>query len=321
MKRIAILTGGDSAEKVISLQSADVVRKHLARSYDCYLIHIYNDDWYFEDNGLRTQINKDDFSLAIDDTIIKFDAVFFAIHGTPAEDGKIQGYFDMLAIPYNTSGVLASSLTFNKKACNEFLNSYSILSAKSVVIYQHKTFDVNEIIETVGLPCFVKPNNGGSSFGASKVNELNELTTAIDHAFVDDQEVIIEEFIDGIEITCGVFISNGKTVVLPITEIATDNDFFDYEAKYEGKSDEITPARISEDIRDDCWRLTKMIYELLDCKGIARLDYFIKEDQLYLIEVNTIPGLSEVSLVPQQVVEHGMSLQEFFEIQIKEALT
>lgn len=305
--------GGNSAESVISLKSADVVKKHLSKElYNAYKIHIKGTDWHYEQDGVSYQIDKNDFSLTIRGNRIKFDLVFIAIHGTPGEDGKLQSYFDLIGIPYSTSGHFASALSFNKLATNILLRHHGIVSAKFVQLIEGELVNTNEVIQKVGLPCFVKPTEAGSSFGVSKVNTKEDLLPAIQKAFAYHHIVMVEEYIEGTEVTCGIIDFDGKLETLPITEIVSETDFFDFEAKYEGKSDEITPARISTEEAETVSSITKKVYRLLDLKGVARADYIIKAGVPYLIEANTVPGISEESLIPQQAIAHGMSLKELF---------
>ncbi len=314
-KTVAIIFGGDSAEYVISEKSAKVVHKNLSGSdYTSFLVEITKEDWSVMINSVRLPVSKDDFSFVKDGVKIKFDLVFNAIHGTPGEDGKIQGYFDLLGIPYNNSGVLASSLTFNKWACNSMLKQHGIRSAESVLLLSiDQLSQVQSKIDQLGFPLFVKPNEGGSSFGISKVAEAGQLKQALEKAFQHGDSVIIEEFIKGTEVTSGVIKMNNALIALPLTEIVPDGEFFDYEAKYEGKSQEITPARISETMTILIQDITKTIYKLLHLKGMIRADYLITEEgNPYLIEVNTVPGLSEESIIPQQAQNMGITLQELF---------
>lgn len=323
MKRnIAIVMGGDSSESVISLKSAGVVQKYLdAEKYNSYKVLISKQKWVVIDNEKETPLDKNDFSTTINGEKIKFDAVFNAIHGTPGEDGKLQGYFELLGIPYSSSGVLGSALTFSKGTCNAVIKALNMANtAKSVVVRNGVNVNIQEIITKLGLPCFVKPNNGGSSFGASKVKTEEDLKPALDKAFEHDKEAIIEEFLPGKEVTCGVFKFNGKITVLPITEIVPKKEFFDFEAKYKGFSEEITPARISKELTDEVQRITGNVFEKLDLKGMGRIDFIIKENVPYLVEVNTTPGLSEESIVPQQAKAVGISLTELFGMMIEDSL-
>lgn len=320
-KIVAVVFGGDSSEYIISEKSAKVVHKNLAEGkYKPYLVEITEKKWSVIIKGLKIPVSKDDFSFILDGVKHNFDVVFNAIHGTPGENGKIQGYFDLLGIPYNNSGVLESALTFNKWACNSLLKQFDITSAKSLLIQKGQDIDTNQIISELGLPCFVKPNGAGSSFGISKVSDIASLVPAIESAFEHDETVIIESFIQGTEVTSGVISMKNKLIALPLTEIVPEGDFFDYAAKYEGKSQEITPARLSDDITLLVQNTTIKIYNLLNLKGMVRADYLIKNNHPYLIEVNTVPGLSEESIIPQQAKNLGIPLTDLIENSLDECL-
>jgi len=318
-KTIAILRGGNSLEKTISLKSADVVYKYLNKErYKAYMVHIELDNWYITINGNKYSINKNDFSAIINDTKISFDGVFMAIHGSPGEDGILQGYFDMLNIPYNCSGVFESSLTFNKAMCNRLLKEYDVKTADAIILSKNEHYNINEIESKLGLPCIVKPNRAGSSYGISKVSQSHEWRNAINEAFMHDKDIIVESFIGGTEVTCGVISVDDHLLALPLTEIVSTNDFFDYEAKYHGKAEEITPARINENLTKQIQKETKRIYKLLHLKGIVRIDYIIQNGTPFLIEINTVPGLSEESIIPQQAMALGMSLEELFNLSLEQ---
>ena len=321
-KNIAIIMGGDSSESVISLKSAGVVLKYLDKEkYNAYKVLITKQKWAVVEDENEFPLDKNDFSTTINGQKIKFDAVFNAIHGTPGEDGKLQGYFELLGIPYSSSGVLGSSLTFSKGTCNAVIKAWGLANtAKNIVLRKGEKVNDTEIISRLGLPCFVKPNNGGSSFGASKVKSADQLKPALDKAFEHDPEAIIEEFLPGTEVTCGVFRYAGKTTVLPITEIVPKNEFFDFEAKYKGFSEEITPARISKELTDEIQRITGTVFDKLGLKCMARIDFIIKDNIPHLVEVNTTPGLSEESIVPQQARAVGISLTDLFGMMIEESL-
>ena len=324
MKRnIAIVCGGNSSEYEISVRSGKTVYDNLDSSkYNGFFIEIKGGDWILKwTNNEEISINKNDFSCEIDGARITFDCVFIAIHGDPGEDGKLQGYFEMLNIPYTGSGILPSSLSFDKAACKIFLKGTEVLLAPSIILNKTDKVDKTDILSKVGLPCFVKPNSGGSSCGISKVKEKEELTPAIKLAFKEDAKVMVEAFIDGRELTCGVITKNGKFETLGVTEIIPKNEFFDYEAKYtEGMAEEITPADISAAIESECRELSIMMYSILGCNGIARFDFILSEGKLFYLEVNTIPGLSSASLIPKQANYAGYSLQELFTSTIQEAL-
>ncbi|KPM31833.1 D-alanine-D-alanine ligase [Croceitalea dokdonensis DOKDO 023] len=321
-KNIAVIMGGFSSEYEISLKSAAVVMDKLDQNkYHCYGIYIQQDGWFYLDkNGAKHPINKDDFSCTIDDVKVNFHCVFNAIHGTPGEDGLLQAYFELLKVPHTSCGSYQAALTFNKRDFLSSLKPYGILCAKSYHLNQGETIDEDAIIKKVGLPCFVKANRAGSSFGISKVYKKEALNEAIALAFKEDDEIIIEQFLDGTEVSVGVITYQGKVTVLPITEIVSDNDFFDYEAKYQGKSQEITPARISNAQKEKVTHLAKKIYQLVKMKGFSRSEFIFLGDEPYLLEMNTTPGLTEESLLPQQAMAAGISLDALFDSAIEEAL-
>lgn len=318
MKNIAITAGGTSGEYVISIKSAGTILESVDRNrFRPYLVIIGKEDWYAEAEGKKIPINKNNFSFILNEQEIRFDFVYNTIHGTPGEDGKIQGYFDLMKIPYSGCGVLASSITFSKSICKKIVSSYGITTPQSRLLQQEHRSGIDQIIREFQFPCFVKPNNGGSSFGASKVDDPSQLAAAVDNAFEHDVEVLVEEYIQGTELTCGVFRENGNARALPITEIVPKNAFFDFQAKYEGASEEITPARVSQEITEECQRLTEKIYTLLNCKGLARIDYLLKENTLYFIEVNTTPGFSRESIIPQQIRAAGLDISKIVNDQIR----
>ncbi len=318
MKRIAIVYGGYSPEVVISRKSAQVVFKHIDKSvYEPIMVGIEKGSWYADINGAKIEIDKNDFSYFLDGQKLTFDCAFIAIHGTPGEDGKLEAYFDMIGMRYTTANPLALELTFNKYFCNAFLKQHDIPSAKSILLYKGKEYFDSKIIEELGLPCFVKPNDSGSSFGVTKVKQIGELNTAIEKAFKESNQVIIESFLSGTEVSCGVLELNGKITVLPATEIVSEGEYFDFAAKYEGKSQEITPARISKEEMEAVQGYTKKAFELLNLTGMARIDFMICKGNPFVIEVNTVPGLSEESILPQQCKAVGMSLSDLFNGLIK----
>ena len=322
-KNIAIITGGDSKEVVISLQSAAQIKKILNREkYNPILVTITGKDWEAcLDDKCNIVINKNDFSFVDNGQKVKFDCALMAIHGTPGENGILQAYFELMQIPYTGSGVLASALTFNKFVCNNYLRNNNVLIAKSVLLTQKDEIDEEEIIKHVGLPCFVKPNQGGSSFGISKVSKSNELLAAINLAFAESKKVIIEEFIDGTEVTCGLIKTGGKDYIFPLTEIVSKTEFFDYDAKYTAELvDEITPARISDELSDKCKKISSMVYDITNCKGLVRIDYILRGNDFYFLEVNTIPGMSENSIVPKQIVHYGMDMTELYDLILEDVL-
>ncbi|UFH34189.1 D-alanine--D-alanine ligase [Flavobacterium acetivorans] len=322
MKNIAIIMGGYSSEYKISLISGNVVYQYLDKTkYNGFRIHIFKEKWvYVDDADAEFPIDKNDFSVMVNGNKISFDCVFNAIHGTPGEDGLMQAYFQLLEIPQTSCDYYQSALTFNKRDFLSVLKPYGIKSATSYYLNKGDEINADEIIKKVGLPCFVKPNKAGSSFGISKVKTASELPIAIEVAYKEDNEIIIESFLDGTEVTVGVINYKGKITVLPITEIVSDNDFFDYEAKYQGKSQEITPARISDEMTQKVGAIAKRAYELLKMKGFSRTEFIIVNDEPYMLEMNTIPGLTSESLIPQQAAAAGITLEDLFTNAIELAL-
>jgi D-alanine-D-alanine ligase len=323
--KIAFVTGGYSGEAQISYQSAKTIEKNIdPDKFDSYKIDITTAGWFHQlPDGKKIEIDKNDFSLLINDKKIHFDAVLIGIHGTPGEDGKLQGYFDMLHIPYTSCNCAVSALTFNKRYTVAVAAFAGINVAKSILLFKDSYQSPDELVKNLRFPVFVKPNNGGSSIGMSKVNSPSEeLGTAIEKAFKEDEQVLVEEFIKGREFTIGVFKSKGQIIPLPITEIITQKDFFDYEAKYLGASQEITPAAIdnsiSQQIRDEAIK----IYQIFNCSGVVRIDFIYKEEENkpYMLEINTVPGQTEASLVPQQVKAMGWSLMDFYTALLQECL-
>ena len=315
MENIAILTGGDSAEYNISLLSAKTVLKNLNKSkYRGFIVHIKDNTFQVLLEGMRIPISKEDFSFTLKGEKKFFSKVFMALHGHPAENGEIQPYFDNLRIPYNSCSSEVSSLTFDKFKCNKKLSDLGFNCAQSIMHEKGANIETDSIIKEVKLPCFVKPNGAGSSYGISKVNKEFELVNAIHKASEHDNEVLIESFVDGTEISCGVYYDGINVTALPITEIVSENDFFDYEAKYEGKSEEITPARINSKLTLEIQKTSMSIYEKMKLEGICRIDYIIQEDIPFIIEINTIPGLSEESIIPQQLKTANISLSEVFDM-------
>ena len=319
MKTIAIVAGGDSSEFEISLKSAEEVGKKLSSTYIVYIIMIQGTNWYWEDQkGRYHNIDKNDFSLITDEYRIRFDGVFIAIHGTPGENGLLQGYFDMMRIPYTSCDAFCSALTFNKHACKLFLKEYKIPMAEAILIRKGERFEPDSIIKQTGLPCFVKPNDSGSSFGVTKVKQKEELLPAIETAFRESNQVMIETFMNGREVACGVVKTKNKTYVLPVTEIISKNEFFDYEAKYTpGKSDEITPADLPAGITNEIRRLSLLIYELLGCNGIVRVDFIVIGEKPWFLEINTVPGMTQESLVPKQAAAAGIELEELYSMVVE----
>ena len=324
-KKIAIVTGGDSGENTISLKSAGNINKYIDKNkFDTYLVIISGKTWIYKDEtGNESAVDKNDFSIILNNQKITFDCVFIAIHGTPGEDGKLQGYYDMLDIPYTSCDRTTSALTFNKFFCNQLVKIYGKVNvSKSIVIRKNNGINSQEILKKVSLPCFVKPNEAGSSLGVSKVKQQLELVPAIENAFKVDDSVLIENFIKGREITCGVIAINGLVKALPVTEIISKNEYFDFDAKYDKlKADEITPANIPSNIFNECQQVSKELYSFLNCKGIVRFDYIMTEDeQLFFLEVNSIPGLTDESIVPQQAAAAGISSTELFTMLLEQSM-
>ena len=322
-KNIAIIMGGFSSEYEISLKSGQVVYETLDKSkYNAYRIHIFKEKWVFvNDLNEEFPIDKNDFSIVVNGTKISFDCVFNAIHGSPGEDGFMQGYFELLNMPHTSCGMYEAALTFNKRDCLSVLKPYGIKTANSYYINQGDSIDEEAIIAAVGLPCFVKANRAGSSFGITKVYKKEDIRQALEVSFKEDDEVIIESFLDGTEVSVGVINYKGETKVLPITEIVSNNDFFDYKAKYLGESQEITPARIDDISANKVRQVAKKVYEILKLKGFSRSEYIFKDGEPHLLEVNTIPGLTAASILPQQAIEAGISLSELFENAIESELS
>ena len=310
---IAIIEGGYSHEKVISLKSAATVFENIdLEKYTPIKVRIDEEGWVAFINENKTPINRDDFSVTINNEKIKFDFAFIVIHGTPGEDGKLQAYFDMIGLPYSTCNHLAATLTFNKYVCNQFLKSLGITVANAILVRKNEIVESEKILKTVGLPCFVKPADGGSSFGVSKVKAIGELLPAIQKAQEHGTEVLVETFMKGREFTNGVYLSENGIKVLPITEIITQNEFFDFEAKYLGESQEITPAAIDAEMTNRIKQITNKVYQILGLKGMCRVDYILVGKEPHVIEVNTVPGLSAQSLIPQMAAYEGISLKELF---------
>lgn len=320
-KNIAIIMGGYSSEVEISMMSGEVVYKHLNKEkYNGYKVHILKEKWVAVIGENEYPINKGDFSFFLNDTKVSFDCVFNAIHGHPGEDGTILAYFELLGIKHTSAPFYQMALTFNKRDTLSVVRHYGIKAATSIYLDNGDTIDEDKIIMTIGLPCFVKPNNAGSSFGISKVTQKKYLKEAINYAFAEDNEILIESFLDGIEVSIGVIDYQGKTKVLPATEIVSENEFFDYEAKYLGASKEITPARISKKQLQRLNSVAKEVYEILHLSGFSRAEYIFVGDEPYFLEINTVPGLTEASLLPQQAEAAGISLEDLFGNAIETAL-
>lgn len=323
MKRnIAIIMGGYSSEVEISLKSGNVVYQNISRDkYNCYRVHILKDKWVvIGDDEKEYEINKHDFSTQMNGEKLVFDCVFNAIHGHPGEDGTLLSYFELLGIKHTSAPFYQMALAFNKRDCLSVVKEYGIRTAISYYLKQGDAIDVDKIIDKVGLPCFVKPNKAGSSFGISKVKSRDQLIPALEVAFKEDPQILIEEFLDGPEITIGVIEYEGKIKVLPMTEIVSHNDFFDYEAKYLGASEEITPAKISQAVHKKLEEVAIKLYQCLDMKGFSRSEFILVDNEPYFLEINTVPGLTTESLIPQQAAEAGITLEDLFHNAIEMAI-
>jgi D-alanine-D-alanine ligase len=323
-KKVALVTGGLSSEAQVSYKSAKTVMNALDKNeYDVYLIDIHPTGWWYENIvGEEVAVNKADFSIEEGGEKITFDVALMCIHGTPGEDGKMQGYFDMIGLPYTSCDTATSALTFNKRYTVAVAGFGGVPVAKSLHLFIETPLSPDQILAQLSLPVFVKPNNGGSSLGISKVNTAAELAPALEKAFKEDTQVLVEEFISGREFTIGVFKSKGVLTALPITEIQTDNEFFDFEAKYQGKSKEITPAVISDKMLNDIQEAAKKTYTILNCRGVVRIDFIYDEaaGKAFMLEVNTVPGQSEASIIPQQVRAMGWNLTDFYATIIEDAI-
>ena len=318
---VAIIMGGYSLENHISEKSGKVVFENLNNIFKCYNIYITNEEWYYIDSSNKKfKIDQDDFTI-INHPKIRFDCIFNAIHGDPGENGKIQSYFESLNIPITGCDSSQSKLTFDKIKCIDFLKNKGVKVAKSFALNKNDSSDINEIINKVGLPCFVKASNSGSSFGVYKAYKKSDLADSIEKAKKFDDNILIETFIQGREFSVGVVKYNQQIVVLPITEIITSNDFFDYQAKYEGKSEEITPAILEKNLKIKLEQAAKKIYKILNIKGLSRSEYILKDNEFYFLEINTVPGLSKESILPQQSIQAGIPIEKLFISTIREAMT
>lgn len=318
---VAIIMGGYSLENHISEKSGKVVFENLNNIFKCYNIYITNEEWYYIDSSNKKfKIDQDDFTI-INHPKIRFDCIFNAIHGDPGENGKIQSYFESLNIPITGCDSSQSKLTFDKIKCIDFLKNKGVKVAKSFALNKNDSSDINEIINKVGLPCFVKASNSGSSFGVYKAYKKSDLADSIEKAKKFDDNILIETFIQGREFSVGVVKYNQQIVVLPITEIITSNDFFDYQAKYEGKSEEITPAILEKNLKIKLEQAAKKIYKILKIKGLSRSEYILKDNEFYFLEINTVPGLSKESILPQQSILAGIPIDKLFISTIREAMT
>ena len=324
-KNIALVTGGFSGEAVISYKSATTIGNHLDRSkYNVFKIDINSQGWQYESaDGSKQEVDKNDFTLNVDGKKISFDAVFVGMHGTPGEDGKLQGYFDTLKIPYTSCDAATSAITFNKRYTVAVARMAGIAVANSIHLFSHTPIPAAQVAARVKFPVFVKPNNGGSSIGMSRVDTASDLESAIEKAFREDHQVLVEEMVNGREFTVGVFKTEGRIIVLPLTEVKAhaEKAFFDFEAKYQGKSTETTPAEVEETVADKIREAASTIYSVFNCRGVVRIDfiYNVESGKPYMLEINTIPGQSDASIVPQQVKVMGWSLQEFYTKLVEEA--
>ena len=314
-RNIAIVCGGDSSEHDVSLRSAQGLYSFFDKErYNVYIVDIKGQDWHVElPGGITARIDRNDFSFIEDGKATLFDYAYITIHGTPGENGILQGYFDLVGIPYSTSGVLVEAMTFDKFVLNQYLRGYGVAVADSLLIrrgFEHLVSD-DEIAQRIGMPCFVKPATDGSSFGVSKVKKKDQLAPAMRKAMMESDKIMVEQYLEGTEVTMGFYKTQEKSVPLPITEVVTQNEFFDYDAKYNGQVQEITPARISEDVARRIREITSHIYDILHCNGIIRIDYIIsKEGKIFMLEVNTTPGMTPTSFIPQQVKAAGLSMTD-----------
>ncbi len=321
-KNIAILAGGNSSEEGISLRSAAQITQWLDQSkYNVFTIQIKGTEWTLKHHDFGDLlVNKDDFSVIIGNNKILFDCALIAIHGTPGENGLLQGYFEMMGIPYTTGSTMNTALTFNKFYCKEMVRETGVNLAKGIMLKVGQKVDPESIINQLGLPVFVKPNESGSSYGVSKVKNHEDLLPAIQNAFNEDKTILIEEYIAGRELTCGLVKTSEQEFIFPVTEILPKNEFFDYNAKYLNQSEEVTPAEITTELSDRIKLLSSKIYDRLNCRGIVRIDYIFSNNRLYFLEINTVPGMSDASIVPQQVKAMGKNMGEIFDLVITDAL-
>jgi D-alanine-D-alanine ligase len=322
-KTIAILYGGNSSERIISERSSVTIENHLPKGkYSAYRVSVSGSEWNVDiASGQCISVNKDDFSFTLDGEKIVFDCALIIIHGTPGENGILQAYFDLLGVPYTTCSAFVSALTFDKYACKCYLRSLDIDMADDFLLKKTDIFDRNAIEKKIAYPMFVKPNAGGSSFGVTKVNSPADLMTAVEIARKEDCDVIIESCITGIELSHGIYSTSKRTIEFPVTQIVSKTVFFDYEAKYEGKSEEITPAPIAKELSDRVKILTRQINHRLSCKGLVRIDYICSDDRLYFLEINTVPGMSEASIIPQQILHGGFSISQILDWLVEDSMT
>ncbi len=320
-KNIAVIMGGYSSEKEISIKSGNVVVNHLdSDKYHIFPIYILPEKWYAKKDAIEIPVDKSDFSILYNNKKITFDCVFNAIHGNPGENGRILAYFDLLNLKYTSAPFYQMALTFSKRDTLSVLKKYDIPAAKSIYLNKGDSINLENIVDTLGLPCFVKANCAGSSYGVSKVYKIENLQEAIQYSFTESNEILIESFLEGKEVSVGIIDFNGKIEILPMTEIVSENDFFDYEAKYSGKSQEITPARITTSEKEILSKLATKIYKVLNMKGMTRSDFIFVDNVPHFIEINTVPGLSEESIIPQQAKHAGYSLKDFFGLAIESSL-
>ena len=314
MKRIiAIVAGGDSSEHDVSMRSAEGIYSFIDKDkYTLYIVELTKKKWEaLLPDGSRAPIDKNDFSFSHDGQKVKPDFAYITIHGTPGENGILQGYFELLGIPYSTCDVLVSAMTFSKFTLNQYLKGFGVRVAESLLVNKRHGISDQDVIEKIGLPCFIKPNASGSSFGVTKVKTADQIQPALKEAFTESDDVMIEAFMDGIELANGCYKTKDKSVVLPITEVVSKNEFFDYNAKYKGEVTEITPARLSPELTDRVQKLTSAIYDILGCKGIVRVDYIITEgEKINMLEINTTPGMTATSFIPQQVRAAGLDIKD-----------
>lgn len=312
-KNVAIVAGGDSSEIVVSLKSASGIHSFIDKNkFNVYIVTVKKGNWEVRTpSGKIFTLDKNDFGYRYLAKKRYFDFAYITIHGTPGENGLLQGYFDMIGLPYSSCNVLVSALTFNKYVCNQYLKGFGVRVADSIRLFKNGTVTDGEVVDRLGLPVFIKPNVGGSSFGVTKVKEVSQIRPAISKAFDEGEEVLIESFISGTEITCGCYKNNGKITVFPLTEVVTKNEFFDFDAKYNGQVEEITPARLSPRVTEKVQELTARIYDILGAKGIIRIDYIIEADgEPTMLEINTTPGMTETSFIPQQVKAAGLKMTD-----------
>lgn len=322
-KNIAIVAGGDQSEVVVSLKSAAGLSSFIpSEKYNIYVVVIQASSWKVQLNDdVEIPIDKNDFSFILNGEKITFDCAYITIHGIPGEDGRLQGYFEMIGMPYTCCDVLAAALTYNKFTCNHYLKGFGVNVAESIMLRKGQTIESKEAVNQLGLPIFVKPNVGGSSFGVTKVKSEEEVQKAVEKAFAEGDQVILESYMKGTEITCGMYKTKEKTVVFPITEVVSENEFFDFDAKYKGQVSEITPARLSEDLTNRVKQQTNKIYELIGARGIIRVDYIITEgEKINLLEVNTTPGMTPTSFIPQQIAAAGLKIQDVMTDVIENAI-